>query len=223
MKAVITRWLSHGEACKTCRERYHIIIEALDDITSTTSNPELLTYRNTLLDSEIIYQITFLEDFLSVTNILSLLLQSDRKNFSAIVQSVNMVIEILKNIGENIDTNHLKNFKHANKITEKIEVYERQNIVSSGMCKRQKQDHNLTSIKRLLRLKIMAWRRWPFCITLKEKVKKTAFKGGQFKRMPYMINNFHALYWSLAIVKVMFLNKKSTLTRIFEEGKIFKV
>ena len=70
-----------------------------------------------------------MEDFLSVTNILSLLLQSDRKNFSAIVQSVNMVIEILKNIGENIDTNHLKNFNNANKIIEKIEVYERQNIV----------------------------------------------------------------------------------------------
>ena len=123
MKAVVTRWLSHGEACKPCTERYHIIIEALD-ITSTTNNLELLTYRNTLLDSEAVYQITFLEDFLSVTNILSLLLQSDKKDFSVIVQSVNMVIEILKNIGENIDTNHLKNFKNANKITEKVEVYE---------------------------------------------------------------------------------------------------
>ena len=58
MKAVITRWLSHGEACKPCTERYHIIIEALD-ITSTTNNLELLTYRNTLLDSEAVYQITF--------------------------------------------------------------------------------------------------------------------------------------------------------------------
>ena len=55
-----------------------------------------------------------------------------------------MVTEILKNIGENIDTNHLKNFNNANEIIEKTEVYERQNIVSSGMRKRQKQDHNLT-------------------------------------------------------------------------------
>ena len=144
VKAVVTRWLSHGAACKCCRERYHIIIEALDDIISTTNNPELVTYRNTLLDTETVYQITFLEDVLSVTNILSLLLQSDKKDFSAIASSVNAVIEILKNIRENIDTNHLKNFNNANKIIEKIKVYERQNIVSSGTCKCQKQDYNLT-------------------------------------------------------------------------------
>ena len=104
--------------------RYHIIIEALDDIISTTNNPELVTYRNTLLDTETVYQITFLEDVLSVTNILPLLLQSDKKDFSAIARSVNTVI-----IGENIDTNHLKNFNNANELIEKIEVYERQNIV----------------------------------------------------------------------------------------------
>ena len=85
----------------------------------------------------------FLEDILSVANILSLLLQSDKKDLSVIARSVNGVIEILKNIGENIDTNHLKNFNNANERIEKFEVYERQNIVSSGMCKRQKQDHNL--------------------------------------------------------------------------------
>ena len=134
VKAVITRWLSHGAACTRCRARYHIIIEALDDIISITNNPELVTYRDTLLDTETAYHITFLEDVLSVTNILSLLLQSDKKDFSAIVRSVNTVIEILKNIGENIDTNHFKNFNNTNEIIKKIKVYERQNIVSSGMC-----------------------------------------------------------------------------------------
>ena len=44
-------------------------------------------------------------------------------------RSLNMVIEILKNIGVNTDTNHLKNFNNANEIIEKIEVYEGQNIV----------------------------------------------------------------------------------------------
>ena len=52
VKAVVTKWLSHGAASKRCRERYHIIIEAFDDIISTTNNPELVTYRNTLLDTE---------------------------------------------------------------------------------------------------------------------------------------------------------------------------
>ena len=61
------------------------------------------------------------------------------------------------------------------------------------------------------------------CIAFMEKVKKTAFKGGQFERMLYMIPNFYAFYWSLAILQVMFVKKRSTLTRIFGEGKIFKV
>ena len=138
------RWLFHGAACKHCRERYHIIIEALDDIISTTNNLELVTYRNILLDTETVYQITFLEDVLIVTNILSLLLQSDIKDFTVIARSVNTVPEILKNIGENTDTNHLKNFNNTNEIIEKIEFYKRKNIVSSGMRKHQKQDHNLT-------------------------------------------------------------------------------
>ena len=127
-------------ACKRCRERYCIVIEALDDIIFTTNNLELVTYRNTILDTETVYQITFLEDVLSVTNILSLLLQLDKKDFSTIAQPVT---EILKNFGENIDTNYLKNFNNANEIIEKIKVYERQNIVSFGLRKCQQQNHNL--------------------------------------------------------------------------------
>ena len=82
VKAVVTRWLSHGVACKHCRERYHIFIEALDDVISTTNNLELVIYRDMLLETETVYQIMFLEGVLIVTNILSLLLQSDKKDFS---------------------------------------------------------------------------------------------------------------------------------------------
>ena len=32
IKAVVTRWLSHGTACKKCIERYVVIIEALDNV-----------------------------------------------------------------------------------------------------------------------------------------------------------------------------------------------
>ena len=137
MKALVNRWLSHGATCKCCRQRYQIIIEALDDIISTTNNLELVTYRNTLLETEPVYQRTLLEDVLNVTKILTLLLQSDTKDFFEIAQSINTVIETLKNIGENTDANHLKNFNNSNEIIEKIEVYERQNIASSGMCKHQ--------------------------------------------------------------------------------------
>ena len=72
------------------------------------------------LDTETVYQIMFLEGVVIVTNILSLLLQSDKKDFSSITPSLNGVIENLKNIGENIYTNRLKNFNNANKKIEKM-------------------------------------------------------------------------------------------------------
>ena len=62
----------------------------------------------------------FLEGVLIVTNMLSLLLQSDKKDFSSITPSVNRVIENLKNIEGNIYTNRLKIFNNANKKIEKM-------------------------------------------------------------------------------------------------------
>ena len=115
-EAAVTRWLSHGAACKRCQERYHIIIEALDDIITTSINPELVACRDTLLETATVYQITFLEDVLSVTNIMSLLLQSDKKDFSAISRSANIVMGTLKVMGENRETKYLKNFNNADEI-----------------------------------------------------------------------------------------------------------
>ena len=144
IKAAVTRWLSHGAVCKCCQGRYHIIIEALDDIITTSSNPELAARRDTLSEIATVYQITFLEDVLSVTNILSLLLQSDKKDFSAISRSINTVLGTLKVMRENRETKYLKNFSNTDEIIQNIENYQIQNIVSSRIRKRQKQDHNLS-------------------------------------------------------------------------------
>ena len=70
VKAAVTRWLSFGAACRRCRERYVIIIEALDDIVSEKGNPDLLVHRNTLLETQTVFQIAFLEDVLRVMNAL---------------------------------------------------------------------------------------------------------------------------------------------------------
>ena len=101
VKTEVTRWLSHGAACKCCWERYHIIIEASYDIITTSSNLELVACQDTLLKTAPIYQITFLEDVLSIANILSLLLQSDKIDFSAISRSIIIVLGTLKVMGEN--------------------------------------------------------------------------------------------------------------------------
>ena len=50
MKVAVTRQLSHGAACKRCRERYHIIFDTLDDNITTSSNPELVACRDTVLE-----------------------------------------------------------------------------------------------------------------------------------------------------------------------------
>ena len=47
-------------------------------------------------------------------------------------------------MGENREPKYLKNFNNADKIIQKIENYQKQNKVSSGIRERQKQDHNLS-------------------------------------------------------------------------------
>ena len=145
VKAAVTRWLSHGSACRRCRERYVVIIEALDDIVSSKNNAELLVHRDTMLESQTVFQITFLEDVLSVTNALSLLLQSDHKDFAAISRSVDNTIAKLKGIGKSYDSIHLKSFRESDKIIGKIKEYERRNIVSTGTRKRSKIDRSLNN------------------------------------------------------------------------------
>ena len=39
VKAAVTRWLSHGAACKRCRERYTIFVEAIDNIVLVKVKP----------------------------------------------------------------------------------------------------------------------------------------------------------------------------------------
>ena len=45
---------------------------------------------------------------------------------------------------ENRETKDFKNFNNVDKFIQKIENYQKQKIVSSGTCKCQKQDHNLS-------------------------------------------------------------------------------
>ena len=52
----------------------------LHDI-STLGNPELVACRETLLETATVYETTFLEDVLNVTNTLSMLLTSEKRTF----------------------------------------------------------------------------------------------------------------------------------------------
>ena len=114
VKAAVTRWLSHGAAYRRYKERYVIIIETLDDIVSKNWDPDLLVHRNTLLETQIVFQITFLEGVLSVTNALSFLLQFDVEDFAAISCIVSSTLQILEDIDNDFNSIHLKIFSWNN-------------------------------------------------------------------------------------------------------------
>lgn len=88
VNAAVTRWFSHGAACKRCRERYVVVAESLDDVITQNPNPGWNGYRNALLQQVTVLEIAFLEDVLLTTNTLGLLLQSDKKDFGAVNRAI---------------------------------------------------------------------------------------------------------------------------------------
>ena len=77
-----------------------------------------------------------------MTNALSLLLQSDVKDFAAISRIVSSTLQILEDIGDDFNSIHLKSFNKSAEIIGTIESYEKQNIVSSSTwIKRSRQDY----------------------------------------------------------------------------------
>ena len=166
VKAAATRWLSHGAACQRCRERYVIITEALGNIVLKKGNPNLSVHGNTLLVTQTVFQITFLEDVLSVTNALSLFLQSDIKDFAAISRIVSSALQILEDVSNDFDSIHLASFNKSAEIIEKIESYEKRNIVSSGSCTKQSQQ-DYTDTHKEFHEKVIQ----PFIIVLTKEMK----------------------------------------------------
>ena len=107
---------------------YEQIIEALNDILVKNHNVELVGYRSSLLNPTTVFQITFLEDVLSVTNGLCLLLV------------------ILEEIKEDIDSIYFKSLKQSEDITERFSLIEMRSTVTSGT---RMQSCIATSITRL--------------------------------------------------------------------------
>ena len=64
VKAVVTRWLSHGATGKRCLERYEEILEALDQVLVAKPNPEISRSRSELLDPSTVQEPLLLDDIL---------------------------------------------------------------------------------------------------------------------------------------------------------------
>ena len=136
VKAAVTRWLSHGVACKRARERYPMIIESLDDIISKDPKAELIGLRDHMLNPETLLQICFLEDVLSITNILSLVLQSNHKDFGAIQRAMHLTSSQLQDMRDNINSSHLKSFNNCTEVLKRINEFEQQNVIGHSTRKR---------------------------------------------------------------------------------------
>ena len=115
IKTSVTRWQSQGAACKRCCERCTVIVDVLDDIISQNPKPELLGHQSLLVDSKTFLEIAFLEDVLSITKLLSLVLQTDKKDFGAIRKVMNSTI-IFTKMTSNWNTIHLKSFNSQNEV-----------------------------------------------------------------------------------------------------------
>ena len=139
-KAAVTRWLLHGQACKTVREQYEQIVPALDKTISKNSNSEWVSCRLNLIISSTVFQITFLQDILSVTNILSVILQGTEKIFAAVSGAVKSTKAILEDIQINVNSTHLQNFKKADEIIQKLSTIEMCTAVSGTTRKNRKID-----------------------------------------------------------------------------------
>ena len=119
IKAVVTRWLSHGTACKRCIERYVVIIEALDNVLTETEKQKPEGYHVMLLQPNVIMQIALLDDVLSTYSALCLLLQSDKKDFGAVNRTVNFTISKLETMIADKNANIFESFKKSSNLIDK--------------------------------------------------------------------------------------------------------
>ena len=94
-------------------QRDLIILEALDNVASENQNAEWTQYRSRLLEEKIAFKIWFLEDVFSITNVLCLVLQTDKKDFGATSRAVSNCIKRLEEIITNKDTDLLKSFNSS--------------------------------------------------------------------------------------------------------------
>ena len=133
VKAVVTRWLSHGAACKRCLERYEEILEALDQVLVAKPNPEVSGYRSDLLEPSTVLELSLLDDILTMVSKLCLLLQSDRNDFRAIHDVVEQTLITLKETSE--DQNHagFESLKKSPALLEKLCNFNAERIVSKWL------------------------------------------------------------------------------------------
>lgn len=116
LKVSVTRWLSHGLACKQIVDRYQPLVEALDAIFYKTKEPEIKVIREAFLDPENLFCFLFLTDFLKIVNKLYLWLQSPSIMFGDICNKVLVTLHDVNEYTTNLDAG--ENFQKSSVLLE---------------------------------------------------------------------------------------------------------
>ena len=117
-----------------------MILGSLDDIITRNPRLELIGYCDEMLNAQTVLQITFLEDVLTVTNILSLVLQSNRKDFGAVRCALSTTLTPLNDM-QNITSVHLKSSCSYQDVLSQIEFFTKQNITAKHTRKKLRINH----------------------------------------------------------------------------------
>ena len=120
-----------------------MILGSLDDIIIRNPRPELIGCNDEMLNAQTVLQTTFLEDVLTVTSILSLVLQSDLNDFRAVRGTLSTTLTTLNDI-QNISSVHLKSFRDYQDVLSQIELFAKQNIPAKHTRKRLRIDHSIS-------------------------------------------------------------------------------
>ena len=107
-----------------------MIIEALDNVLIETEKQKPEGYQAMLLQPNMIIQIALLDDVLSTTSALCLLLQSDKKDFGAVNQTVNFTVSRLETMIADKNANISESFKKSSNPTDKINSFNKQPLIS---------------------------------------------------------------------------------------------
>ena len=102
IKAAVTRWLTHGEACARVISRFHPLIDALDAVYLDKGDAEAKGVRDILLDPDIICMLLLLAEVLSPINMFSKFLQTGTLIYSSVSANVNRLLERLLRIKEEL-------------------------------------------------------------------------------------------------------------------------
>lgn len=92
LKACVTRWLTHGLACKRILARYEDLLVTLDHLCKESYEADIRGYRIMLTSHQVVFVLCLMADVLTILNTLSLFLQKENRKYTDIKISLSETV-----------------------------------------------------------------------------------------------------------------------------------